>query len=139
VTVDRLVGRLEHDASVDSDDKTRQVQVAVAILGLRYRKIEQLENEILRISREEEDAPDYEKMMQAELDRFIAAARTESGQLDDAARAEIDAIEQRMILERDRIARLRERKLVLENDLTAAQRRLSHVEAVLDTWLDELE
>jgi len=39
--------------------------------------------------------------------------------------------------QQDRSARLRERALELQNDVTAERRRLANVEAVLDAWMEK--
>ena len=83
--------------------------------------------------------PDRLQMMRKELERAEAELRAETDQLTDTAREELDLWEAQIEIEEDRLARLRERKVLLENDLAAEQRRLVRVEAILDDWLEGLE
>ena len=139
-TVERLTTILDAGTAFESDEReTQRVEVAVSILALRYRKIEQLEREIQRISREEEEIPDSMAMMQADVEQYESYARAETGQLSEQDKEGIAAMELRIRLEQDRLDRLAERRLLLENDLAAAQRRLSSIESILDAWLDKLE
>lgn len=139
-TIDRLATLMEQSVAIQSEERqTRQVEVAVGILGLRYRKIEQLEEEILRISRQEEEFEGMMTMLNEQRDVIERQSRSEAGQVTDEGREAIRTMETRIQIEEDRIARLQEKKLLLENDLAGEKKRLSHVEAILDTWLDELE
>jgi len=139
-SVERLATLLEKDLALRSEERNaRQVDTAVAILGLRYRKIDQLEREIQGISREDEEFSDHMAMMRVEVERLDTQGRAESGQLSDEMKAEIAQMELQIKLQEDRMARLRDQRLVLQNDLTAERRRLSRVEAILDSWLEKLE
>ena len=79
------------------------------------------------------------QILQADVEQYESYARAETGQLSEQDKEGIAAMELRIQLEQDRLDRLAERRLLLENDLTAAQRRLSSIESILDAWLDKLE
>jgi len=137
--VERLVVMLEQrEARELAENNARQVAVAVDILQLRYRKIERIEEEIRDIEQEESYFPESQEMLNAEIERVESQGRSETGDLEGWARVEIESMELRIGLEAERIKSLREKKLLLENDLAAEQRRLTAVEAILDEWLDSL-
>ena len=139
-TVDRLANLLERELALNAETReTRQVEAAVAILGLRYRKIDRIESELRRIGGEEQEFPDHMAWLKSELDLVNKQDRSETGQLSEGAKDAIEQMELRIRLAEDRMVRLREQKIILQNDLTAEQRRLSHIEAILDTWLEKLE
>jgi len=136
--VERLAATLERDASSRADEQEdRRVEVAIGILEMRYRKIDRLEAEIQAIGREEEEFERQIGFMKAEVEQLDRQGRAESGQLTVEARGAIDQMELRIRLEEERIARSRERALVLQNDVTAEQRRLAGVEAIIDEWMEK--
>jgi len=139
-SVDRLARLLEQEQSARAGAReTRTVEAAVAILGLRYRKIEQLERRIRQISEEEEDFDSRMELMKVDLDRL----EEQLPPAGDPNRSELESawsdMKLRLKLEEDRIQRQREKRLMLENDLAAEQRRLARLEEILDDWLDSLE
>ena len=130
-----LPGAESNGACGDMD----RVQTAIGILSLRYRKIERIESEIRNIERREEELPASIEMMQQQFERIETELRAETDQLGEGAREELEMWETQIRVEEDRLARIRQRRLLLENDLTTEQRRLTRVEAILDEWLDGLE
>lgn len=141
-SLDRLARLLEKDLAFRSEEReVRRVEVAVGILGLRYRKVDQSEAEIRRISHEEEEFPERMRQVKADLEILDKRGRAEAedGQLSDMMKYAIAEEEMRIRSEEERMARQRERRLILENQLTAEQRRLADLEAILDAWLDKLQ
>ena len=138
VALDRLAGLVEKDLAIRADEReARRVEVAVGIMGLRYRKIDRLEAEIQQSNHEEEEIARHLGLMKAEADQLDKQGRTESGELTQAAKNEIAMLDLRIKSQQDRSARLRERALELQNDVTAERRRLANVEAVLDAWMEK--
>jgi len=137
-SLDRLAVLLEKEVELQSEEKeARRVEVAVGIMGLRYRKIDRLEAEIERINREEEEFPELMQLIKADMERLDKQGRAESGQLSEEARDAIAKAELQVRMEEQRITRVRERRLGLQNDLMAEQRRLASLEAVLDAWMEK--
>jgi hypothetical protein len=137
-SVDRLAGLLEKDMAFRAEEReARRVEVAVTVIGLRYRKIDRLETEIQQISREEDESAPSISRMKAGVDQLGKQGRAESGALTEEAKAAIAEVELQIRFEEERIARLRERKIVLQNEVSAEQRRLASVEAILDAWMEK--
>jgi len=137
-SLDRLAALLEKEVALQSEEReARRVELAVGIMGLRYNKIDRLEAEIQGISRQEEEFPEVMQLMKADVERLDKQSRTETGQLSEDAKDTIARVELQIRLEEERIARLRERKLFLQGDLTAEQRRLASTEAILDAWMEK--
>ena len=138
ISLDRLAMLLEKDAAVRAEEReARRVELAVAVMGLRYRKIDRLEGEIQQMGREEEEFAKQIKLMNAEAEQLRNQGRTERGQVSEQAKGAIGEVELRIRLEEERIAGLGERKAALQNDLTAEQRRLVSVQAILDAWMEK--
>lgn len=136
-SLDRLTVLLEKDVASRAEDKeARRVEVAVGVIGFRYRKIERFETEMRQVSRDEEHIADEITHMREAAEQYGRQERAENGQLNSDVKDAIANMELQIRLGEDRIARLRERKLVLQNDIVAEQRRLSTVEAVLDAWVE---
>jgi chromosome segregation ATPase len=138
-SVDRLAVLLEREIALRSEDReARRVEVAVGILGIRYRKIDQLEGEIGRLGRDEDEFRQQIGELRAEIEALDRQGRAEDGQLGREAKQIIDEVERRTALLEERVRGLGEKKLLLQNDLAAEQRRLSSLEAFLDAWLERL-
>lgn len=137
-SVDRLAVLLERELAFRAEEKeTRRVELAVGIIGLRYRTIDRLETEIQQIAREEEESGRPLELMKAEEEQLGKQGRAVGGQLTEEAKGAIALIELRIKMEEERIAKLGDRKLALQNDVTAEQRRLAAVEAILDAWMEK--
>jgi chromosome segregation ATPase len=136
--VDRLAGELAKDVAVRAADKeARRVEIAVSVMGLRYRKIDRLEGEIQSATREEEESARQLEFMKAQADQLRKQGRTENAELGEGARAEMAIVELRIKSEEDRIAHLRERAGALQNEVAAERRRVASLEALLDRWMEE--
>jgi hypothetical protein len=77
------------------------------------------------------------KLVRAAVEQVGKQDRADGGQLSETAKNEIAAMELRSRLEEERSARLRQRKVALQGDVAADQRRLGNVEAVLDAWIEK--
>jgi len=137
-TLERCATLIEKDLSLRaSDNENAKVELAVGILGLRYRKIDRMEAEIVRTQREEEDAGEAIQLVKAQLEAMEAELGA-AGQSPEGVKGALAAVEARVKMGEDRLARLTNNRLVLESDLTLELRRLEDLEAVIDGWLGTL-
>ena len=137
-SLDKLALRFEQQVTFQAEEReARRVEIAVAIMALRYRKIDRLEMEIERIGREKGDLAKHIELTREEMEQVGKQGRAEGGQLSDEAKGAIASMEQQVRLEEGRIVDLGQRELVLQNDATTEQRRLTKVEAILDAWMEK--
>ena len=137
-SLDRLAVLLGQKLAFQAEEReARRVEVAVGIMGLRYRKIDRLEAEIQQTSREEPELSKQIGLMKAEVDQLGKQARVDSGEINEAAKGEMELMERRIRMEEERLARLGQRKVELQNDVAAEQRRLGNLEAILEAWMEK--
>ena len=138
--INRLAAALEKDAADRAQDKeAARLQIVVGVLGIRYRKIEELESEIRRIEHEEESLKDDLPLMNAEKDRVEAQGKMPDGEPTPGAKEEVDRLEMTIKLQEERIAKFSGQRQQLLNDVTDERHRLTRLEALIDTWLEKLQ
>ncbi len=135
-SVDRLAGLLEKDAAARAGERDgRRVEVAVAILGVRYRKIDRLEDEIRQNEREEEDLTQGIELTKSQRDEFAKLAQSESGDQSQTDRTRLAMVDAQIKSTEDRIAKLHERTGSLQADVAAEKRRVASIEALVEDWM----
>jgi len=143
--LEKLAGSMEHLAAAlerevgrcEQDKEMQRLQVVTAILGLRYRKIDDIEGEIRSAEREENDVRDHLTLLRVEPDQIDEQARSAEGEANRSAKAEKTALEARVKVQEDRIGKLGERRSLLQGELSEETRRLTHIERILDDWLEK--
>lgn len=137
--VDRLTAAVEKlAASRAADDAMRRVEVAVSILGLRYRKIERMESEISSLDRQEENDREMVDQMRFQIDAFGKGEPVEGGPSPDQMKLFVAEAETRMAQTEERIQRSRERKSMLQADVERERRGVAALEETVEAWLDTL-
>src|ERR1043165_3044315 len=112
-SVDRVLSVLEKELALRAEDReARWIEIAVAIIGLRYRKIDRLESEVQSASREEEESTRQFGFMKAQVDQLRKQGQTDTGEVSEAAKAELTMAELRVKSEEEHIANRRHRALV---------------------------
>ena len=137
-SVDRLTGLLEQELkSRDGERESQRIQVILGILGVRYRKIDELETEIRGVESEEDQTREQLALLRSEVDRLEKEARApEPAQGRDVA-SEKSTMEIRLKIREERAAKLAERKISLQNELMQERRRLVNLETILDAWMEK--
>ena len=137
-SVDRLAGLLEKEMAFRAEEREAlRVEIAVGIMGLRYRKIDKLEEEIQDVSRQEEELARQLGLMKAELDQLGKQSQAAGGEPSKGAKVEMTFLELRIKSEEDRIANLRERSSVLQSDVAMERRQLAKVAAMVNEWMEK--
>ena len=137
-SLDRLAGLLEKDVASRADEKeSKRVELAVGIIGVRYRKIERLEEEIQGNTREEEDIAQQTELMKARVEQFTKQERSENGELSPELKSNLALMEIQSKASEDRAAKLRERNSALQAEVAAEKRKVASVEALIDDWMQK--
>jgi chromosome segregation ATPase len=137
-SVERLVTLLEAKSAPDARQLDElQLRTVIDVLNLRYRKIDQLEQEIRALEREEDDL--REQLQRTQTEWGIPEPDLAGTEVDPAQRQQIErAVAQETKYIQQRIDRASERKLLLQNELTGLKRRLVGLEQRLDDWIERL-
>jgi hypothetical protein len=135
-SVDRLARLLERDAPSRAEEReARRVEVAVGVLGVRYRKIDRLEDEIQRNAREEEELGQAIEMARAQRDEFAKQARGDGGEANPTLRNDLAMFDMHVKRSEDRAAKLRDRNNALQGEVASEKQRVASIEALIDDWL----
>lgn len=138
-SVNRLAKALEKEAGFSAEEReARRVDLAISILGLRYRKIERLEGELRDLLRKEDNWDEAIKMMKAEVEAQEDKRRAELSQTTTEEKRMAASYEKEIKHLEGRITRLAEQKAVVQNQINAERRRLDDLEAIVDAWLTTL-
>ena len=138
--MEHLSAAMEKEAATASDARNgERVQVAVGILGLRLRKVERLEGNVLQLKTETDDLRNQIGIFKTQFSDKDDQRRQEGRDLTDEEKAMRADMERGMAMAESRIKTMEERKAALEAELDAEMRALSGLENILNDWLKQQE
>jgi predicted nucleic acid-binding Zn-ribbon protein len=138
--VERLANLVERESRARKEDSaSRRVEVAVAVLGLRYRKMERLEEELKLIDQSEATTREQISMIRSQMEMFSKVQPSESEMTPERKKVVVEEVERQIAILDARIKAGAERRQVVQGELENERRDVAGLEDTVSAWLEELK
>ena len=138
-SLEKLVTLLDLQAKREAEEhENRRVEIATEILGVRLRKISDLEDEIKGYESEEETYQDELESSKNQLE-LLQKQRADDGAVPEEIRMQKHAVEENLRMIQRTLDRDAARVLTLQNDLASERKRVDGLEAIVEGWIEKLK
>ena len=138
-SLEKLVTLLDLQAKREAEEhENRRVEIATEILGVRLRKISDLEDEIKGYESEEETYQDELESSKNQLE-LLQKQRADDGAVPEEIRMQKHAVEENLRMIQRTLDRDAARVLTLQNDLASERKRVDGLEVIVEGWIEKLK
>jgi hypothetical protein len=131
----RIAAALEQDArAAGGERELRRVEVAVAALNLRLRRLERLDAELRAFDQEEDEIRSATSRLEDQLARLEDVSADERASAE--AKRERAELENQITWLGDRGAAIARRRVDAQNELSREESRLASLESILAEWIE---